>query len=160
MTARETMQAERYTRWAWAMAILWIGVILLAGSDLGSDNTTSRFLGPFLRWLLPDASGETIDRLYYTIRKGAHVAEYGMLAVLAQAAWRVRLPALAGRFAAALVWVLAVAALDEGRQSFSDQRTGSLGDVALDFGGGVLALVLTIAYIRAMQGRRSGRAQC
>jgi len=153
------MQAERDFRWAWALALGWTGVILLAGSDLGSDNSTSRFLGPFLRWLLPDSPKETLDNLYYAIRKGAHVAEYGVLAVLVQSAWRARQPAIPQRFAAALAWVLAVAAFDEGRQSFSDQRTGSLGDVALDFSGALLALGLTIAYIRTMQGRRRTRGR-
>jgi VanZ family protein len=106
---------------------------------------------------LPDSPQATLDRLYYGIRKGAHVAEYGLLAVLAQSAWRVRLPTVPARFGAALAWVVAVAAFDEGRQSFSDRRTGSLEDVALDFAGGVLALCVVIAYLGAMRRRRSAR---
>jgi VanZ family protein len=55
----------------------------------------------------------------------------------------------------ALVWVLAIAACDEARQSFSATRTGSAWDVGLDVSGGVLALALAIAYTRVMQLRRA-----
>jgi VanZ family protein len=157
MTAHASNHAQRNARLAWLAALVWTGVILVAGGDLGSFTTGSRFLGPFLRWLLPDAPQATLDHLYIVVREAAHVAEYGVLAVLAARAWRPRIPAVAAHCAAALGCVLLVAAVDEGRQSLQAARTGSLGDVGLDFSGGVLALGIAFAYTRAMHSWRTAQ---
>jgi VanZ family protein len=140
----------------WLLALLWTGIVLWLGGDAASSSATSRFLRPLLRWLLPDASPYELYRIHMGLRKGAHVAEYGLLALLAWSALRASARAAMLRLAGlALVWVLAIAACDEGRQSFSAARTGSPWDVALDVFGGVLALALAIAYTRLMHSRRA-----
>jgi len=139
------------------LAALWTGVILLAGSDLGSVTTTSRFLGPLLRWLFPDTAQATLDQLYFLVREAAHVTEYGVLSLLAQHALGFRWTRIAPRTAGALACVLLVAAVDETRQAFTPSRTGSLGDVGLDTLGGVLALGAAFAYTRAMHSWRAAR---
>ena len=72
-----------------------------------------------------------------------------MLAVLAFRALRlsldVSLPRLVGL---AMSLVVVVAALDELRQSSLATRTGSLGDVAIDFTGGALGVGLIVALHR------------
>lgn len=150
--------AERNAGRAWLPVLLWSAVVLLLGSDDGSAHTTSRFIGPLLRWLLPDAPQATLDQLHFLLRKAAHLVEYGVLALLAR-----RALAATGRRSPwpatllALLFALAIALLDEGRQAHSATRTGSARDVALDLGGGVLALAGAIAYTRVMDVRRRRR---
>ena len=71
------------------------------------------------------------------MRKFAHVAEYGVFAVLV-----LRLALFLGgrrlvwNLAVALTAALLLALLDEGRQGLLSNRTGSLRDVGLDVTGG------------------------
>ena len=156
MTTPRPLKTNRKAGPAWLLVLLWTAVVLWAGGEEASANVTSRFIGPFLRWLLPDATPEVLNRIHFFIRKGAHLFEYGVLALFAllallastrAAALRLTLPALA--------WVLAVAACDEIRQASSLARTGSAWDVALDLFGGILALALALAYTRRMKVRRT-----
>lgn len=129
-------------RVAWLYVALWIVVILLLGSDLFSSSETSRFLGPLLHWLFPDASPELLGRVQFAIRKAAHVVEYGILALLCIRAWRLSygwsqsITALAS-----VAVVVAVAAVDELRQAQTADRSGATADVLLDALGGVSALL-------------------
>jgi len=152
MTTNGTLETPRKTATPWLLAAAWTALILWAGSDDYSAANTSRFLGPFLRWLLPDASPEAHQQLLFLLRKAAHVVEYavlGLLAWIALSSRRRRAPWLSAGLA--LAWVIAVAVIDEARQGFVDSRTGSAGDIALDVAGGVLALALAIAYTRSMR---------
>ncbi len=134
---------------AWLAAGLWTAVVLTLSGDSFSADSTSRFLGPLLRWLLPGLSPEGLAAVHTAVRKGAHVFEYGVLALLAARAaarsWG-RAPALPA--AAALAIVLAVAGVDESRQARSGARTGAASDVALDCAGGAAALLLRAALLR------------
>ena len=67
--------------------ILWIGVILFMSSGEASMAETSRFIRPLLEFLFPNASAATIDLYHGYIRKSAHFTEYGILALLAAAAF-------------------------------------------------------------------------
>jgi VanZ family protein len=158
MTTLGPREIGRKAGRAWLWVLVWTGVTLWLGSEDFSASATSRFIGPFLRWLLPDAPEATLDRIHFFVRKGAHVVAYGLLALFAlralAASTRATLPRLAPP---ALAWVLVVAACDELRQGFSGTRTGSLGDAGLDLAGGVLALALAIAYTRVMQPGRAAR---
>lgn len=155
MTTKRRPKITRLTAALWLLAAAWTAVILWAGSDTYSAAKTSRFLYPIVRWLMPDAHPREHWQLLYALRKSAHVIEYALLAWLAWAAlfstWR---GALLRAIGFALVWVIAVAAVDEIRQDFIASRTGSPYDVALDVTGGLLALAVAIAYTRIMQRRR------
>jgi VanZ family protein len=145
----------RVTR-AWLLMVLWTAALWWLGSEAGSLSTTSRFIGPLLRWLLPDAPQAVLDRIHFFLRKGAHVGGYGLLGFLT---WRAVLASTRGgalRTALlALTWVLLVAAADEFRQTTIPARTGSPWDVGLDAGGALLALALAVATRRAPRGRRA-----
>ena len=155
MPTQTPAKAETRARRAWLLVLLWAAVVLILGSDDGSAHATSRFIGPLLQWLLPDTPQAILDQLHHLLRKAAHVVEYGVLALLAQRGVAARGRTSRWRPAGpALLVVLAVAVLDEGRQSLSSTRTGSAGDVALDLAGGVLALACAIAYTRVMEVRR------
>ncbi len=156
MTTPGPLKTERKAVRAWLLVLLWTGVVLWLGGDDASANTTSRFIGRFLRWLVPDATPAVLDRIHFFIRKGAHVGEYGVLALLTLLALLANTRAAALRLALpALAWVLAVAVCDEIRQATSLARTGSVWDVALDLSGGILALALALAYTRVMHVRRT-----
>ena len=111
---------------------MWIGVIQSVAGDQFAEVHTSRFIGPMLRWLFPDADQETLDLLHFAIRKTCHMLEYGILALLC---WRgfAHSPPLRCkmRTLCSLALVCAVASVDESRQAASELRGGAVSDVAL-----------------------------
>ena len=123
--------------------IAWLIVIFLASSDMMSAEHTSRFIGPFLRWLIPDISGPTIVSIQLFVRKAAHVTEYAILGALLMRAFTHGNVRLSWRHVAA-AWLVAVscASLDEFHQSFVASRTGSPIDVTIDVFGAVCGLAL------------------
>ncbi len=130
-------------RWLldWAPAIAWAVLIWFFSTENFTAQSTSRFLLPFLRWLLPDASPQALEQIHFAIRKGGHFAEYFLFALLifrglcsGRQGWR-----------AHWVWytmlvVAGYAAADEFHQSFVAMRGASLVDVALDTAAGAAAL--------------------
>ena len=136
---------------AWLAVAACTGVILLFSSEEFSAGSTSRFLGPILRWLIPDLRADTLLVLHLWVRKAAHLCEYAVLGLLSFRALRLSLAISLPRTALlGLVVVLAVAATDELRQSFLSSRTGSIVDVAIDLVGGALGVCLIIALHRAV----------
>jgi VanZ family protein len=152
MTTPGPLKIERKAGRAWLLVLLWTAVLWWLGSEGGSLNSTSRFIGPLLRWLLPEAPQSALDQIHFLLRKGAHVGGYGVLTLLTLRALLASTRAAAPRLAVlALAWVLAVAACDEIHQASSPARTGSAWDVALDLSGGILALALALACTRVMR---------
>jgi len=136
---------------AWLAVAACIGVILLFSSDEFSAGSTSRILGPILRWLFPGIGTGTLLALHLWVRKSAHLTEYAVLGLLAFRALRLSLAISLPRTAlVGLVVVLAVSATDEFRQSFLASRTGSIVDVGIDLVGGALGVCLIIALHRAV----------
>ena len=131
----------------WLPAVLWMSVIFTASSDAMSGQRTSRFIGPFLRWLYPRISDETVMSVQFFVRKGAHMTEYAILAGLL---WRARRHASKDdarpwRLEEA-VFALLISALyagsDEFHQRFVTSREASLLDVTIDIAGAALGLLL------------------
>jgi len=116
--------------------------VFIGSTDLMSAEHTSRFIGPFLRWVAPDISTATVESIQLLVRKCAHLAEYAILAALFYRAlrhgqdnfWR----------AATLAFVAATfyASLDEFHQSFVPSRTGTPWDVGIDSLGALAGLVI------------------
>ena len=124
-------------------------MIFLGSIDQMSAEHTSRFILPFLRWLKPDVSPETLATTHFMIRKSAHVGEYAVLAVLLLRAailmtnWKRWLPIVY-----LSVWgaCLFVAATDEFHQTFVASRGASATDIAIDSGGAILGLVIGAVF--------------
>ena len=134
-------QSSRRILWAWGLVALWVCVIMGFASDGFSASSTSRFLAPLLRWLLPDISPARLQELHFLVRKLAHAVEYAVLAGLGFRAFRLTLSVPVLQVALlSLAIVLAVAGLDEMRQSWIPTRTGSFADVLLDCAGGALGV--------------------
>ena len=134
----------------WMPVIAWMLLMFAGSTDVLSAEHTSRFLVPFLRWLDPTISFQTIIAIHFTLRKIGHFTEYAILAVLL---WR----ALRGTFAgigkatlmsAAFLVCAAFAASDEFHQSFVSTRTASLHDVMIDCIGALVAVLLCVVFAR------------
>ncbi len=118
-------------------------VIFAASTDLGSAEHTSRFLIPFLRWISPEISIATIAAVEFLIRKGAHLTEYAILAILLFRALRSRGRYVFARQAALVLTVAALyAATDEYHQTFTPSRTASARDVMIDCCGAAVGLAI------------------
>lgn len=124
------------------MALIYGG-----STDLLSEDHTSRFIVPVLRWFKPDLSPAALRQAQFFIRKAAHFTEYALLALLLLSAMRQSLNPLARgwswRWATlALLICAAYAASDEFHQSFVPSRYGCAQDVMIDVAGAVMALTL------------------
>ena len=139
----------------WLPALLWLALVLGASSDSFSATQTSRFFEPLLRWLFPHLSPWRVMQIHAFIRKGAHLTEYAILAILVWRALRNSFwlgdPRIDGAQKRPWQWRPAFGALaatafcavaDEFHQSFVPSRTSSARDVALDICGASLALLL------------------
>lgn len=126
----------------WWPAIVWAVVIWAFSTDAFSALSTSRFILPILKWLLPGASAKTLSVLHGSIRKAGHLAEYFVLSLLV-------LRGVRGKFSgwrwtwglATLAMVASYASLDEVHQLFVPSRGASVLDVLLDTTAGALAQV-------------------
>ena len=129
----------------WLPVIVWVGVIFLGSTDLMSAEHTSRFIVPFLRWLKPDISAETLASIHFIVRKCTHVAEYAVLGLLLLRA--ATLIANSKRsisilYLSVLGVSVIVAATDEFHQTFVVSRGASVRDIMIDTSGAVLGLVI------------------
>jgi len=130
------------TCWRWGPLILWMAVISGFSTDAFSGTETGRVLMPLLRWLLPDASPATLDLVHAGIRKGMHVAEFAILALLWYRALGWRGSGWQGGAAlTALLLAAGFGALDETHQMFVPSRTASIVDVGWDSLGAVLGVL-------------------
>lgn len=139
----------------WIPVIAWVLVIFIASGDLMSAEHTSRFLGPFLLWLKPDISPETLAQIQFCVRKAAHLTEYAILAFLAcRAVFGTNLKwSTSILYVNAWVICVLVAVGDEFHQSFVASRGASPWDVAIDSAGAIFGLLI---YSKFAQRKTSG----
>ncbi len=140
----------------WTPVVVWAALISFFSTASFSSDSTSRFILPILRWLFPTASAATLQWLHFLVRKGAHLTEYFIFALLILRAVRAGRPGWKWRWAFAAAAIAACyATLDEFHQSFVPGRTASPYDSMLDTAGAVLGLVCAWLLAR----RRERRAQ-
>ena len=127
-----------------------MALIFVCSTDLMSAEHTSRFLIPFLRWLDPNISGETLLQVHFYMRKAAHVSEYAVLAALLyRALVNTILKRRALLSAAIVLFVCSVYAMtDEFHQSFVPSRTSSARDVVIDSVGALFGLLVIHRFQR------------
>jgi len=80
--AKETDFLMRSFLKYWLPVLIWLCLIFIGSTDLMSAEQTSRFLVPFLRWLVPQISVPTIAAIHFAVRKLGHIIEYAILALL------------------------------------------------------------------------------
>ncbi len=107
-------------------------------------SETSRIIGPLLQFFFPDMTFETRQIIHGYVRKTAHFTEYAILAFLTVRALSISASGLfqKWRYVLTIVFVAAIASIDEFNQSFESSRTGSGWDILLDISGGVTMIVL------------------
>ena len=129
----------------WLPLLLWLGVIFLGSTDLMSAEHTSRFIVPFLRWLKPDISPETLASIHFIVRKCAHLGEYAVLALLLlrAAIFMTNLKrSLAILYVSVWVACVVVATTDEFHQTLVASRRPLATDIMIDSGGAILGLLI------------------
>lgn len=124
----------------------------------GADRTAPA-VTTVLQWLLPWLTPDQLKLAHVVLRKGAHLTEYAILALLwLHALFRARSPlrrAAWGALAISAGWAM----LDEAHQAFVSSRGASALDVVLDITGAILALALVgAAALTARMRGREGRA--
>ncbi|HSH39001.1 MAG TPA: VanZ family protein [Chthoniobacterales bacterium] len=140
LRAVELSNVRSFLRY-WLPVLAWMLLIFIASTDLMSAQHTSRFIGPFLRWISPNVSAETIAAVQFGVRKAAHVTEYAILAALVlRALHRGWDDVRWSRALVALATAISYAAVDEYHQSFVASRTGSPADVAIDACGAAIGV--------------------
>lgn len=135
----------------WVPVLVWVCVIFFGSTDLMSAEHTSRFIVPFLRWLKPDISAETLAAIHFILRKAAHVGEYAVLGLLL-----LRAATLMTDFerSISILWVnvlvacVFVAVTDEFHQAFVTSRSASATDIIVDSVGSILGLLIGAAFAR------------
>ena len=136
----------------WLPLILWMSLIFSASTGLGAPGNTSRFVRPFLLWLNPRMSEETIERVHYIVRKTGHLAEYVVLGILT---WRLlhgdaAFSAISPRrqLGCALLVCALYASTDEFHQMFVSGRQAAVSDVLLDTCGAAFGLAALWSFRR------------
>ncbi|MGA2750752.1 MAG: VanZ family protein [Verrucomicrobiota bacterium] len=139
----------------WLPLILWMCLIFSASTGLGAPAHTSRFVRPFLLWLNPRMSEETIERVHHIVRKCAHFTEYAVLGVLA---WRLfHRDAAFSAFSPgrqlwwALLFCAFYASTDEFHQKFVPNRQPAVLDVLLDTCGAGFGVAAAWSQRRAQK---------
>ncbi|HJT81798.1 MAG TPA: VanZ family protein, partial [Chthoniobacterales bacterium] len=134
----------------WMPVILWMLLIFAGSSDMLSATQTSRFLIPFLLWLDPSMSGQTLAVIHLVFRKLGHITEYAILAALLWRALRGTFTTLSRTTIALGTFVVAscFAATDEFHQSFVPTRTATMHDVMIDCVGIALAIAICMMFSR------------
>ncbi len=115
--------------------LIWFAVVLTFSTDAFSAAVTGGLLHRLLDVLLPRLSPESFATIHLAVRKGAHLFEYAVLAILSG-------PAVAGSNVRALALSVAAAAVDEAHQATTATRTGAVTDVGVDALGAILALAV------------------
>lgn len=133
----------------WVPVLAWLVVTFIGSTSVMSTEQTSRFIVPFLLWLKPGMTQETVWGMIVFMRQCAHVGEYAVLALLMWRALRwgisvsMQMPTLCG---VVLMGCALFAISDEFHQTFVKSRTPSVRDVLLDVGGASLGLLIAASF--------------
>jgi VanZ family protein len=130
--------------WYWLPPLAWCGTVLLLSGDLGSANNTGRILTWLLSWFPPLSPAQFKVVHFYFRKMVGHFGNYACLYFLWFRALRGQLRSGPWRaFCLAIAFCLALALLDEGRQTIFPSRTPSLWDVVLDLSGASVGALVT-----------------
>lgn len=75
---------QKFNRLAksWFLPLFWMLVIFSASSDANSYHRSSILFEPLLRWLFPHLPQAQIETIHLLFRKGCHLTEYAIFALL------------------------------------------------------------------------------
>ena len=131
----------------WLPVVLWMGFIFSASGNGFSAQHTSRYFEPLMHFLFPGLDQPTVEWLHFLFRKGCHLSEYALLAMLLFRALAVG-PAPRMAWQLAFLGAVLFAASDEWHQTFMADRQGCFTDVLIDGSGAALGLVVVWLWRR------------
>lgn len=136
----------------WLPSLIWLAVIVVESSNLGSSEHTSRILYPIFHYLF-GMGPQRFEVLHVILRKTGHFVGYATLSILLFRSWRGTFPRLSTRWCLqwamlAFVCTALVASLDEFHQTFLPSRTGMFRDVVLDSTAALVAQILIFLILR------------
>jgi len=136
----------------WLPSAIWLAVIVIESTNLGSSEHTQRILYPILHYLF-GIGPQRFAVLHIVLRKTGHFVGYATLSVLLFRSWRGTFPRLSTRWCLqwatlAFACTALVAALDEFHQSFLPSRTGTFRDVLLDSSAALAAQIVIFVILR------------
>ncbi len=155
------MSKFKHLATSWLPVVLWAALIFSVSGDKKSMHHSSRIIEPLVRWLVPDISDEAVRTTVFVVRKGAHVTEYAILALLLWWSLRKTIWPRPGAWSwrqAGAAWSGAVlfAITDEIHQAFVPGRQGSPWDVVIDGIGAALGLWVLWAIRQKLRRRQLG----
>ena len=131
---------------------MWLTVIAVESTNLGSAEHTGRILYPFFHFVF-GMDPARFAVWHALLRKTGHIVGYFTLSILLFRSWRATFPRLSTRWC--LQWATVaflstslVAMLDEWHQSLLPSRTGTFRDVILDSTAGLMAQIALVAILR------------
>lgn len=137
----------------WLPPVLWMAMIVAFSGDALEFGRTAHIIAWFFGLFGVELQIETLFLINLVARKAVHMITYGVLSLLVfralrdgETGWRLRWVLLA------LVIALAVASVDEYRQTFYADRTGTAVDLVYDLSGAALAQLLLWWRIRERAG--------
>ncbi len=157
----------RKSWWRWLLVLLWMCVIYWFSAHTGEQS--GKLSGGLTEWLLSrlvprwESFSITVREQWlvtgrFLIRKGAHMTEFAVLAVLFFNAWCGGGVRTCGR--AALLTApccLLVALADEFHQAFVPARGPSIRDVFIDFAGALLGILFVLLVMYLVRGCRKSK---
>ena len=145
---RRRLRRVELTRY-WLPALAWSIFLVSMSGGAGSGSTSGSALESFIAATFGPVSPDTFEVLHFTIRKSMHLLAYGLAGLLNFRAIRQERSGWTPRWSLiAIALVVAVASIDEIRQSAEPGRTGSAGDVFFDFAGATFAQFIVRANAR------------
>ena len=137
---------------AWLPSAIWLAVIALESTNLGSSENTSRILYPIFHFVFA-MDPVRFKAWHHVLRKAGHLVGYFTFSVLLFRSWRASFPRLSTRWC--MQWATLaffntalVASLDEWHQTLLPSRTGVFSDVVLDSSAGFIAQLAIFVILR------------
>ena len=140
----------------WGPPVLWMFLIFKGSADSGSVAHTSLIIEPICKWLWPNITFAQLEMAHLIARKGAHMLEFALLALLLLRALSQDRGDARKWISSAWVLATAYAASDEFHQIFVPGRNGCVTDVLIDSAGAALGLFACYLLL-CLQAGRQGR---
>lgn len=155
-----TSSTKRILR-VWLPSAIWLAVIALESTNLGSSDRTGRILYPIFRFLFEMGPAQ-FAVWHALLRKTGHFVGYFTLSVLLFRSWRASFPRLSTRWCLqwatlAFLCTSLVATLDEWHQRILPSRTGTFRDVILDSSAGLVAQIALFVILQMQSFRMKRR---
>lgn len=140
-----------------ALTLLWMGVIFFFSSQNGDESSgvSERILAFFCEMINYSPTPDRKHLLLLLIRKGAHMTEFGILALLWLATLRSGTDKATWHYPAAFAASSLYAVTDEIHQLFVSERAGRATDWLIDSAGAILFLCIGWLLAKAIDHKNS-----